>query len=76
MLFRVVPRARMDLGEGEKKLVTWPEVEVEAEDRWGAVAKVAVSMKLTEAFTLSELWKTFSVKKAEKLSIKNWKSTL
>ena len=59
--YRVVCRSGR---RGEEGTVELPEVKVEGVDKWDALVRAAEILGLTKKVTISDLWKTSSVIKA------------
>lgn len=51
----------------------WPEVEVDAEDKWDALVKVVEGLGLQGKVTMSDLWTQASIIKKERKEIRRWR---
>lgn len=50
-----------------------PDVEAEAKEKWDALVKVVVSLGLEKKYTMSEAWRSASIRKKDKPAIRRWR---
>jgi len=55
------------------KELEWPEMEVEADDRWGALVKAAEELGLARIVTMGELWRQASIVKKDRSEVRRWR---
>lgn len=58
---------------GLDKEARLPEVEVEAEDRWGALVEAVKLSGLEKRFTMSAFWRGSSIVKKDKPKMRFWR---
>ena len=56
----------VDLDNDGKTDFKWPEVEVEAKEKWAALIKVAEGLGVSKGIPMSHLWKHSSIKQKDR----------